>query len=136
MSGVKLERSYSTKYLGLILDKDLTWKPHLYYMQKKLAQGVGLMAKMRKHLSNKNFLSLYYAFFYSNVFYGILGWGSATKSAIMPIQVLQNKAIRIITNVLKSSRTNSGKNSIQFYGVQLWNRIPLAQKRIRKNFRV
>ena len=47
--GVKLERSYSTKYLGLILDEDLTWKPHLDYMQKKLAQGVGLMAKMKKY---------------------------------------------------------------------------------------
>ena len=49
VSGVKLERSFSTKYLGLILDEDLTWKPHLQYMQKKLAQGVGLMAKMRKY---------------------------------------------------------------------------------------
>ena len=45
VSGVKLERSYSTKYLGLIFDEDLTWKPHLHYLQKKLAQGVGLMAK-------------------------------------------------------------------------------------------
>ena len=65
VSGVKLERSYSTKYLGLILDKDLTWKSHLHYIQKKLAEGVGLMAKKRKYLSNKNLLSLYYAFFYS-----------------------------------------------------------------------
>ena len=63
VSGVKLERRYSTKYLGLILDEELTWKPHLHYMQKKLAQGVVLMAKIRKYLSNKNLLSLYYAFF-------------------------------------------------------------------------
>ena len=30
--------------------------------------------------------------------------------------------------LLKLIRTNSGKNSIQFYGVQLRNRIPLALK--------
>ena len=197
VSGVKLERSYLTKYLGLILDKDLTLKPHLHCMQKKLAQGVRLMAKKRKYLVIKIFLSLYYAFFYSHVLYGILGWGSATKSAAMPIQILQNKAIRIINNnstgkdlinsnslfqkynilkvediykfelsksiylfhtnalpeifdtyllstehahhyktrsksnqnyFLKSIRTNIGKNSIQFFGAQLWNRIPLAFK--------
>ena len=63
-----------------------------------MAQGVGLIAKMRKYFSNKNLILLYYAFFYSHVLYRILGWGSATKSAIMPIQILQNKAIRIISN--------------------------------------
>ena len=98
VSGVKLERSYLTKYLGLILDEDLTWKPHLHYMQKKLTQGVGLMAKIKIYLSNKNLLSLYYVFFYSHVLCSILGWGSATKSAIMQIQILQSKAIRIINN--------------------------------------
>ena len=29
---------------------------------------------------------------------------------------------------LKSIRTNSGKNLIQFYSIQLWNRIPLTLK--------
>ena len=53
-----------------------------------MAQEVGLTAKMRKYLSNKNLLSLYYAFFYSHVLYGILGWGSTTKYAIMPIEIL------------------------------------------------
>ena len=31
---------------------------------------------------------------------------------------------------LKSIITNSGKTSIQFYGVQLWNRIRLALKSV------
>ena len=134
--------------------------------------------------------------FYFHVLYGIFGWGSATKSAKMLIQILQNKTIQIINNsawkdhinsnnlflkynilkiedifkfelskfmylfhtnalpeifdtyflstehahhyntrsksnqnyFLKSIRTNIGKNSIQFYSVQLWNRIPLALK--------
>ena len=37
----------------------------------------------------------YYIFFYSHIFYGILGWGSATDAALKPIQVLQNKVLRI-----------------------------------------
>ena len=63
VSGVKLKRCYSTKYLGLILDKDLTWKHHLHYTLKKLSQRVDIMAKMRKYVSNTNLLSSYYAFF-------------------------------------------------------------------------
>ena len=46
-------------------------------------------------------------FFYSHVLYGILGWGSATKYAIMPIQILQNKAIRIINNSTWKDHINS-----------------------------
>ena len=72
VSGVKLERGYSTKYLGLILDEDLPENLSCIICKKKLAQGIGLMAKMRKYLSNKNLLSLYYDFFYSYVLHCIL----------------------------------------------------------------
>ena len=44
----QFERSYSTKYLGLIFDEDLTWKPHLHYMQKKKKIGT------RSRLNSKN----------------------------------------------------------------------------------
>ena len=37
-------------------------------------------------------------FFYSHALYSILGWGNAAESAIMPIQILQNKATRINNN--------------------------------------
>ena len=119
VSGVILGRSYSTKHLGLILDEDLTWKLHLHYMPKKLAQGVSLMAKMRKYLSNKNLLSLYYAFFYSHALYGILGWDSATKFAIVPIQILQNKAIRIINNSTWKNHINSNRLFLKYSILQI-----------------
>ena len=35
--GIKLNRCSSTKYLGLILDEDLNWKPHIQYLQTKLS---------------------------------------------------------------------------------------------------
>ena len=72
------------------------------------------MAKMRKYLSNKNLFSLYYAFFYSHVLYDILGWGSATKSATMPIQILQNKAIRVINNSTWRDHINSNSLSLKY----------------------
>ena len=49
-SGVKLERSYSTKCLGLILDEDLTWKPHLHLMPKKIGTRRRLNGKNEKIL--------------------------------------------------------------------------------------
>ena len=56
--GIKLDRFSSTKYLELILDKDLSWKPHIQYLQKKLSQSVGIIAKIKNYLNVKNLISL------------------------------------------------------------------------------
>ena len=95
--GIKIDRCFATKYLGVLLDENLSWKPHITYLQKKLSQSVGIIAKMREYLDNTNLLPLYYSFFFSHILYGILGWGSATKSAIRPLQTLQNKVLKIIS---------------------------------------
>ena len=47
IKGVKIDRCYSIKYLGILLDKDLSWKPHISNLHKKLSQGVGIIARMR-----------------------------------------------------------------------------------------
>ena len=51
----------------------------LYMSIKKLSCAVGIIAKLRHYLNPKSLLSVYYAFFYSHILYGILGWGSATS---------------------------------------------------------
>ena len=37
-------------------------------------------------------------FLFSYVLHGIFGWGSAAKTEIKPIQILQNKVLKIISN--------------------------------------
>ena len=52
---------------------------------------------------------MYYAFFYSPILYGILGWGSATKTTLTPIQILQNKVglLRIMNKSTWNDRINN-----------------------------
>ena len=51
---------------------------------------------MRYYLKEKNIVALYYVFFHTYLQYGILGWRSATKTILHPLQILQNKVMRII----------------------------------------
>ena len=44
------------------MDEDISWKPHIQYELKKLSQGVGVTAEIRKYLNNKNIVPLYYVF--------------------------------------------------------------------------
>ena len=87
----------------LFIDEHLNWKPHLQNWQNKLSHAVGIIAKMRRYLNNKNLIALYYVFFHSHILYGI-GWGSATKTAPKPIQILQNKVLRIINKTTWQDR--------------------------------
>lgn len=98
IKGIEIKQSHSAKYLGIIIDENLDWKPHIQYLHKKLSHTVGIIAKMRYYLNNQNLIGLYYAFFYSHALYGILGWGSAAKTTLKPLQILQNKVLRIINN--------------------------------------
>ena len=62
IKGVKIDRCYSIKYLGILLDEDLSWKPHISNLRKKLSQGVGIIAKMKNYLNKQNLIALYYTF--------------------------------------------------------------------------
>ena len=44
----KLFESSKIKYLGLILDNKLNWKPHISELSKKLGRAVELLYKVRK----------------------------------------------------------------------------------------
>ena len=80
----------------MIIDENIDWKPHVHYLQKKLSTAAGIIAKMRHYLKEKNVVALYYVFFHTYLLYGILGWGSATKTTLHPLPILQNKVMRII----------------------------------------
>ena len=77
---IELEKCQSANYLGTILDENLNWEPHIQVLAKKLSQAVGIIAKMRHYLNQKNLINLHCVFFYSQILYSILGWGCAPQT--------------------------------------------------------
>ena len=115
--GIKLERCKTAKYLGVILDEKLNWEPQIKHLKQKLSQSLGIIAKMRHYLNQKNMISLYYAFFYSHILYGILGWGSATQTRKKSLQILQNRVLRVLN---KSSWKDKITNKSLFLNSKLF----------------
>ena len=110
LNEISIEKCCKAKCLGIILDENLNWKAHVQHLQKKLSYAVGIIAKLRHYLDPKNLLitvSVYYALFYPHILYEILGWGSAAKASIKPIQILQNKVLRIMNKSTWSDRVNN-----------------------------
>ena len=94
-----LESCDSYKYLGVIIDKKLTWKAHMKHINSKIIMACGALAKLRNRGIKIHVLkNVYHALVHSYLRYGILIWGSASQFVMNSLQTLMNKAIRIMTN--------------------------------------
>ena len=87
----------SSKYLGIKIDSKLNFQPHLKMIEYKLARSVGILSKVR-FLFPSFTLLLYFALVHPHLLFGIVLWGSTCSSYQSKLQILQNKAIRIISN--------------------------------------
>ena len=84
------------KYLGVILDDKLYWKPQIEKLVTQLSKSCGMLFKL-KHYTNTSVLkSVYFALFHSYLTYSILNWGRANKTTLLPLIRLQNKAVRTL----------------------------------------
>ena len=45
------------KYLGLIFDSNLNWKPYLHELNKTISRGIGVLSKIR-HYVNEHITSI------------------------------------------------------------------------------
>ena len=87
----------SLKYLGVVIDSTLSWKQHITAISKKISRSIGIMYKIRSYLPLQIMKNLYYSLIYSHIVYAIEVWGSAFKTDIAKILVLQKRALRLMT---------------------------------------
>ena len=89
------------KYLGIHLDRRLTWKEHIWTKRKQLILKIRSMywlLNKKSKLSTENKLILYKSIIKPVWSYGIQLWGTAAVSNIEIIERFQNKTLRSILN--------------------------------------
>ena len=87
------------KYLGIILDKRLTWGPHLKSKRKILNSRLHLLRPIFKsNLPLKNKLLIYKSMIRPVWAYGAQIWGCAKPSQIKNIESFQSICLRLITS--------------------------------------
>ena len=74
LNGKRLYETDSVKYLGIQIDKRLTWKQHINLVALKLNKANAMLSKLRHVLDIKTLRSVYYAIFESHLCYASLVW--------------------------------------------------------------
>ena len=94
---VQIEQTKHTKFLGVIFDDNLCWSNHISYINRKIAKGIGIICRAKKHFNTSALINLYNAFVFPYLIYCVEVWGNALSTHKQPLVKLQNKIVRIIT---------------------------------------
>ena len=95
MNNTTIERKQEVKYLGVLIDQKLTWKPHINYVKNKISKCMWALTKIRPYVNVPTMKLIYYSLAYSHLQYCTC-WGGASRSALNPLISKQKSLARII----------------------------------------
>jgi hypothetical protein len=108
-----------TKFLGVILDSNISFKKHIQHLNRKLNVTLLIMRHVRRFLDDKTMIDIYYTFFYPHLIYGIEFWGHGSTGDLNKILVLQKKALRIILCAKPNTTISSNFATLKIMPVQM-----------------
>ena len=94
-----LKSSDVVKYLGILIDKNITWKNQIAKVESKIASACWAMSKIKRLVNSETLKTIYYATVYPHMVYCISSWGGVPPTRRNHLIVLQKRAIRIISKV-------------------------------------
>src|SRR5690606_6687420 len=92
-----IERVNNYKYLGVIIDSDMSFKSHIKYLLGKLRFSTLMIYRLRKIASLKLMKLMYYSFFQSHLQYCLAAYGNTFFTNLQPLRTLQKKSVRLIS---------------------------------------
>ena len=101
LDNIKISRTETAKFLGVVIDENLSWASHKDYIKGKIAKNIGIIRRMQFCLPNSTLNTLYTLYNtlvlpYLN--YCNIIWANNKSNRLKPILLLQKKIIRIIAN--------------------------------------
>jgi hypothetical protein len=101
LNNVQIPVADVVRYLGLYIDKRLTWNPHTRLKRKQVNTRYRMLLRLldnRSHLTLSHKLLIYNTILKPTWTYGLELWGSTKPSNLSRIQSLQSKILRKIAN--------------------------------------
>lgn len=94
------------KFLGVIFDSRLTWRPHMEYIITKCKKRINLMRAVSGYkwgASKKALLAIYRALIRPILDYGDIAYSTASKSQLKKLATIQSEALRLACGAAKGT---------------------------------
>jgi hypothetical protein len=96
VNGTVLAQIENVKYLGLCIDNKLQWNSHINNVCKTITKKLGMMNRTSKYVEEKTRVQIYKSFIQPSFDYADTIWHGCSKFLQHKLQILQNRAARII----------------------------------------
>ena len=85
------------KYLGILIDSQLTFKYHIDELNKKVSRAIAILYKLRPFVTSKIISNVYNAIIYPFLLHGIEVWDNINITLLDSIHILQKTFGRMAT---------------------------------------
>ena len=96
INGTTFKQVTQIKFLGVILDENLSWIPHIDNLVKKLKSCIGALNRIKTSIPKKLYSTIYHSLFESHLSYCISVWGGVGQNKLEKVFTTQKKCIRIL----------------------------------------
>ena len=96
INGTKLHKTDKVRFLGVIIDDQLSWGNHIEYLEEKLSSSIIIIKRIRKFIPQIHYKKLYHSLFETHLIYGITAWGNASKNKLKTLFSIQKRCLRLL----------------------------------------
>ncbi len=94
------------KFLGVILDNKLVFKPHIDHVANKLSKGIGILCRARNTLFENHLKTLHVSLLQPYLTYCITIWGHTYSTYLSKLHVITKKIVRVINHAEFNAHTS------------------------------
>lgn len=102
----ELTKVHNTKFLGVLIDDDLSWKSHTIHVSKIVAKYNGIIRKVRPFIPQESLVTLYNTLVLPYLTYCAIIWTDKNNSNLDSLFLVQKRLIRTCTNSLWLAHTD------------------------------
>ena len=97
VNGNNIEVVHETKYLGVMIDKNLKWGSQAKFLRTKISRALGLLKYAKQFVQEDTLRNMYLSIVEPHLSYCCSVWGCCGDTKLNNLQKLQNRAARIVT---------------------------------------
>ena len=92
----KLTMVRSTKFLGVIIDDQLSWEAHIDNLSSTLKSSILSIKRIKSYIPKSEYLKIFNALFMSHLSYCISCWGGVPEYKLSKIFSIQKRCVRML----------------------------------------
>ena len=92
----RLKRVTEVKFLGVIIDENISWEPQINHLKKKLISSIIVIKQIKQFIPKNEYLKIYNSLFKSHISYCMSCWGGISQNRLKSLFSIQKRCVRLL----------------------------------------